>query len=525
MNETPRTPDGIKAWVESLSPEQVRDLAESMASGGLGSLLDTEAPGPFGRRNPYIELPEPPQVPVLLTVHVRLDGSEPAVWRRLTIPGDLDLGAVHDVLQQAMGWTDSHLHRFLLGPPFDSPYFVTEFDLDEGEEGRLETDARLDQVLREPGDTMTYEYDFGDSWTHVLTLEAIEPRPDLAPSGADEAAEADPAPYPLVCLGGAGACPPEDVGGLPGHAEVAAWVSGGEDETYEFDSGLTAAELRAWLPEGWHPDHFDLDEVNTALARLAPRDLETALGQLPRELSHLITSLSTAARFEVDDWLAAPGWGDPVAFTDDETAVLTAPYRIVLDAVGEGLTLTAAGYLPPHVVETIIHALHLDDLWIGAGNRESQAWPVHELRARTRRYGLIRKAKGRLLPTAQGRRLRADPVALLDLVLTRIAHDGEEFERVAAGLMLLGVAGGAQLEPGDEWWATARSIAEPVSRMIAIAGWRREDRTPPDRDDVLHASRDTLHAVLEMARCMEGDAESVARVLRRLARAVLQRMG
>ena len=89
-----------------------------------------------------------------------LRGTRPEVWRRCTIPGDLDLGKVHDAVQ-VMGWSDSHLHHFL-GDPYRSPYFLTEFDVDEGDEGTLETDARLDQVLRDPGDTLTYEYDFGD---------------------------------------------------------------------------------------------------------------------------------------------------------------------------------------------------------------------------------------------------------------------------------------------------------------------------------------------------------------------------
>lgn len=524
MSDAPRTPDEIKAWVESLSPEQVLGLAESMISGDLGDALGGQEPeaGPFGRENPYIELPEPPDAPVLLTVHVRLDGSEPEVWRRLSVPGDLDLGSVHDVLQQAMGWTDSHLHRFLLGEPYDSPYFVTEFDLDEGEEGRLETDARLDQVLREPGDTLTYEYDFGDGWTHILTLEAVHPRTDLGASGA-AGAGSGPAAYPLVCLDGACACPPEDVGGMPGYAEVAAWVRGGEDETHEFDNGLTAAEMRAWLPDGWHPDHFDVDEVNEALARLAPRDRDTALRRLPPELSALITSLSPAARFEVDDWLAAPGWDELPAFTDDEVLALTTPYRAVLDALGDGLTLTGAGYLPPRVVETLTHAVRMDDVWIGAGNRESHTPPIRELRERSRRYGLLRKSKGRLLPTTQGRRLRADPQALLDLVLIRLAHDGEEFERVAAGLMLLGIAGGAPFQPGRGWWESARALADPVARVLATAGWRLEDGSHLGRADVLDAARDTLDVVLEMVRCVDDGPEQVS-VLRRVARAVLQQM-
>ena len=168
--------------------------------------------------NPPIKLPEPPPEPVLLSVHVALDETDPPVWRRVTIPGELDLGRVHDALQQLMGWEESHLHRFgLTTEAQQGPWFVTQFDRSEGEEGTLETDARLDQFLRQPGDTLAYEYDFGDGWRHTLTLESVDPMPDPADAAADGEAEAGSAAYPLVCLAGERACPPEDVGGVGGY--------------------------------------------------------------------------------------------------------------------------------------------------------------------------------------------------------------------------------------------------------------------------------------------------------------------
>jgi hypothetical protein len=529
--ETPRTPEEIKAWVESLSPDAITGLAQSMVS-DFGRALQMGAEDPFDRRNPPIDLPDPPAQPVLLTVRVSLNHTDPEVWRRLTIPGELDLGRVHDVVQQVMGWTDSHLHRFCLGDPYDSPHFVTEYDLEEGEEGTRETDARLDQVLREPGDAVTYEYDFGDGWTHTVLLESVDPMPDPVPgempdpttSGADGAAGASSAAYPLVCLAGECACPPEDVGGIPGYEDVAEWVRGGEDPTLDLANGLTPEEMRDWLPEGWHPDHFDLDEVNATLSRLAPRDTDTALAQLPREVVDIISRLSTAARFEVDEWLAAPGWETPATFTDEGAAALTTPYRVLLEAVGDGLTLTAAGYLPPRVVETIYRDARLEDQWIGKGNREDLTWPVLDLRESSRRYGLIRKVKGRLLPTARGRALRDDPQALLDLVLTRLALEGEEFQRVATGLVLLGVAGGASLSGRHGLGEGARELADEVCRVLAIAGWRAGDGDPLQRHHVLGATRDTLHRVRQMVRCVDADETDVADIGRRLARAILQRM-
>ena len=66
-------------------------------------------------------------------------------------PGDLTLPRLHDVIQAAMGWYDSHLHRFRTGNDHRSPYFVTNFDLDEGEDGVLEDDVRLDQLVADEG--------------------------------------------------------------------------------------------------------------------------------------------------------------------------------------------------------------------------------------------------------------------------------------------------------------------------------------------------------------------------------------
>ena len=135
-------------------------------------------------------------------------------------------------------------------------------------------------------------------------------------------------------------------------------------------NGLTTQEMTNWLPDGWDPDRFDLDEVNAALARLVPRDLDTALGELPPSLIQVIDRVSTLARFELYDWLAAPGWDEPDDFTEAEATALTTPCRVLLDAVGAGLTLTGAGYLPPRVVKEVFTGARMTEDWPGAGNRE-----------------------------------------------------------------------------------------------------------------------------------------------------------
>lgn len=75
---------------------------------------------------PYLRLvPDPPVRPdrrharrsdvVVFRVRVHLDDSTPTIWRQLDLRSDLTLDLLHQVLQVAFDWTDSHLHRFSLG--------------------------------------------------------------------------------------------------------------------------------------------------------------------------------------------------------------------------------------------------------------------------------------------------------------------------------------------------------------------------------------------------------------------------
>lgn len=179
----------------------------------------------------------------VLQIEVRLRGVVPTVWRVFQIPAAAGLRHLHDVLQEVLGWTNSHLHEFRLdGRRFGRP------DPDpEWAEDRLEDDAavRLDEVLRE-GTRLVYLYDFGDHWLHDLTARQVMP----AESGVR---------YPR-CLDGARACPPEDVGGEGGYEEFLAALG---DPTHP--------EHEQWTRwgEGHDPARFAVAEVNRRLRRLA----------------------------------------------------------------------------------------------------------------------------------------------------------------------------------------------------------------------------------------------------------------
>ncbi len=96
------------------------------------------------------------------------------------------------------------------------------------------------------GGKLIYEYDFGDSWTHLLKVEKILP------------AKQDTF-YP-VCTDGTRACPPEDCGGFPGHMALLEALANPDDEDN--------AERIEWIGEDYDPEKIDLDEINQGLRRL-----------------------------------------------------------------------------------------------------------------------------------------------------------------------------------------------------------------------------------------------------------------
>jgi hypothetical protein len=53
--------------------------------------------------------------PNTFTLRLALLDHQPEVWRRLLVPGSVRLDELHLIFQEAMGWTNSHLHQFRIG--------------------------------------------------------------------------------------------------------------------------------------------------------------------------------------------------------------------------------------------------------------------------------------------------------------------------------------------------------------------------------------------------------------------------
>jgi hypothetical protein len=173
---------------------------------------------------------------------VTLDNLAPPIWRRLWVPPAVTLRRFHAILQAAMGWADCHRYRFHRdGREFGRPDTAGEY---------LEDDLRftLKYLLTQPGDSMQYEYDFGDSWRHTVRLE--------------EVFTSEEAPVHARCIDGARACPPEDCGGVQGYVSLLEAIRNPFDLRHD--------EMLAWVGRDFDPQAFDIEAVNRALGKGGP---------------------------------------------------------------------------------------------------------------------------------------------------------------------------------------------------------------------------------------------------------------
>jgi hypothetical protein len=452
----------------------------------LGGRVSAAVDGPFGFTRFQPAPLDPPAESLVFRVRLDLVDARPPVWRRLELAGDLTLDHLHQVLQAAMGWSDSHLHSFVMGPGRFDPRrqgFLTDADVEEGEEGVHEADVRLDQVVREVGDKLHYEYDFGDGWQHVLKVEDVRHR-----AGTDPRA---------TCLGGARACPPEDIGGVHAYREVVEALAGRADHLSE-----ELSERLDWLPDDFDPLQFDPEATDADVRDAAeqgrpPVGFDAAWARLCAPLDPAVSGV--ALRLPPDARATVALWvGEATAATeqldDDVAAHVAAPWQAFLTHVGDGLRLTGAGYLTPATVEHLVAVLDAGgrlgphaDIVFGKGNREEHVRPAGHLWRSAKEAGLLRKSKGMLLPTKVARAVHGDDQALARLLADRLPRGRADHERDAGALLLLAAAAGHPLDPPtlaqhlgaagwevdgrspDDW--VAWDWARPTSAVLAVAGW------------------------------------------------------
>ena len=176
-----------------------------------------------------------------------LQNTDPVIWRRIETK-DVTLEKLHELIQTAMGWTNSHPHQFeIAGARYADPRFMMgDFD----DFGALDySGIRIGDLVSKHGSKlrMGYEYDFGDGWQHDVVLEKVT--------------ESEPgAKYPR-CIDGERACPPEDVGGVYGFADYVAAITNQNHSEHD--------ELRKWNGP-FDPTQFDAAKATQRMKKGLP---------------------------------------------------------------------------------------------------------------------------------------------------------------------------------------------------------------------------------------------------------------
>jgi hypothetical protein len=173
-------------------------------------------------------------------IKIQLEGpNDPPVWREVQVASHTNLYIFHCCIQGAMGWYNTHSHQFRAnGLLYGVPHPIFNNGLKD------ERKALLRDLLKEEKAHINYEYDYGNSWQHTITLEKI-----LPPNAKQK--------LPIL-LQGQGACPPEDCEGVagfeklkvvmrnpnhPDYEELSEWLEAETFDAYAFDLPLHEEDM------------------------------------------------------------------------------------------------------------------------------------------------------------------------------------------------------------------------------------------------------------------------------------------
>ncbi len=181
----------------------------------------------------------------IVELKITLEDVEPPVSRTLQVPLDIRLDRLHLTIQQAMGWYNCHLYSFMAA---GASWGVLDPDWD-GDDLPANKSTLWD-VIEDTGiKTLEYVYDFGDNWEHRIKIGKIS----------------DPLPgelYPKL-TGVTGKCPPEDVGGIPGHEAFLEAIADPKHPEHE--------EMKEWYGRDFDPHEPETKELKAEVLRLAKK--------------------------------------------------------------------------------------------------------------------------------------------------------------------------------------------------------------------------------------------------------------
>ncbi len=174
-------------------------------------------------------------------IKISLKDLVPPIWRQILVKSDVKLADLHKIIQTVMGWTNSHLHQFMFNEKFYSdPEYEDDWDDNEQIDYRK---IKLRDLLSKEKQKLTYEYDFGDGWEHIIALEKILP--------------VDKNKHYPICIDGARSCPPEDCGGTGGYEDLLEIIKNPGHKEYD--------SMIEWLGSKFDSEQFDINEINKLL--------------------------------------------------------------------------------------------------------------------------------------------------------------------------------------------------------------------------------------------------------------------
>ncbi|NDR55364.1 plasmid pRiA4b ORF-3 family protein [Aliiruegeria sabulilitoris] len=181
---------------------------------------------------------------LIARLRIILNDVEPMPMRHIEVPLKIRLDRLHEVIQAAMCWTDTHLYEFRVG---DAGWGEPDPDgIYDGlmDAKKITLEKLLDQTATR---TIQYVYDFGDDWDHSIRIERVN---EAAPGMT----------YPRL-LKATGACPPEDVGGAWGYEEFLEALANPDHEQHE--------DMVQWSGGDFDAEDVGIDSIVERFDRLA----------------------------------------------------------------------------------------------------------------------------------------------------------------------------------------------------------------------------------------------------------------
>lgn len=160
----------------------------------------------------------------------------------------------------------------------------------------------------------------------------------------------------------------------------------------------------------------------------------------------------------------------------DRAAALAAHLWVLNHAEGNGLTLTAAGYLRPADVKGLAAVMPEMQDWIFNVGREIDTHPVLYFREYLKEIGLLRKYKGTLRLSRLGRAALTDVDVLWEHLAQTLIPAATDFDTFAIVVVLVHAAT-SEGEPD----------LDTIARTMGALGWKLQDGSPITRSHIYPA--------------------------------------